>query len=234
MSVSFSLLSQENVTTVGFQFKPIISTKFINSGAAESTTDWIRAEFEAEGGYTMGMVIRRGFTPTLSLETGISYLKRNYGIKVFDIDSLYEGEMQYSMVSYQIPIQGLIYARLTDNLYMNASGGFGLNFLPSDVKTNTFEHRQTTYRTGVVNWFKPSLIANYGFEYRTKKDGYFYLGASFDRPFGELALARATIKRPGGAERSTTSVYTGACLTIDFRYFFHEDPERRKKGKKKR
>ena len=61
MSVSFSLLSQENVTTVGFQFKPIISTKFINSGAAESTTDWIRAEFEAEGGYTMGMVIRRGF-----------------------------------------------------------------------------------------------------------------------------------------------------------------------------
>ncbi len=154
MSVSFSLLSQENVTTVGFQFKPIISTKFINSGAAESTTDWIRAEFEAEGGYAMGMVIRRGFTPTLSLERSI--WRHSARRALFDIDSLYEGEMQYSMVSYQIPIQGLIYARLTDNLYMNASGGFGLNFLPSDVKTNTFEHRQTTYRTGVVNWFKPS------------------------------------------------------------------------------
>ncbi len=224
--------SQENVTTVGFQFKPIISTKFIDAGVEESTTDWINAEFEHTGGYAMGMIIRRGFTPTLSVETGISYIKRNYQIRVTDLDSLLTGEMNYTLVAYQIPIQGLVYARLTDKLWMNASGGFGLNFLPSDVRSATFEYRQTTYRTGTVNWFKPSLIANYGFEYRTKKDGYFYLGASFDRPFSELALARATIRRSDGEERTTGSVYTGAYLTIDFRYFFHEDPERRRRVKK--
>ncbi len=228
----FSVLAQENVTTVGLQIKPIITTKFINSGLEQSTTDWVQADFQATGGFSMGMVIRKGFTKSISMETGIGYVRRDYQINVLDLDSLSTGEMNYSLINYQIPVQGLVYVQLSDRLWMNASAGLGLNFLPSDVKSAEFEYRQLTRRTGRVNWFKPSILANYGFEYRTKKDGYFYFGLSLDRTFTELALAQATIRRENGMERSTTSVYTGAYLTIDFRYFFHEDPDRKRRLKK--
>lgn len=225
---------QENVTTVGFQVKPMIDTKFVDQGGGESSFEWLDAKFSAEGGYSMGMVIRRGFTPSISIETGISYLKRNYKVEVLDTDSLYEGTMEYSLISYQIPIQGLVYARLTENLWMNASGGLGVNFMPSDVKTNTFEYRQTTYRAGNPNWVRASLMANYGFEYRTKKSGFYYLGVSYDRPIEDLALSRATIKRPDGPEQSTIGTFTGAYFTVDLRYFFHEDPERKKRKPSRR
>ncbi len=225
-------LAQENVTTVGFQLKPMIQTSFIDYGGGEVESGWLSSNYSFEGGYAGGMVIRRGFTPSLSLETGISYIKRNFRVDVTDIDSLYSGEMEYSLIAYQIPIQGLVYARLSKRLYMNASGGLGVNLMPSDVETNTFEHRQTTYRIGRQRWLKTSLIANYGFEYRTKKDGYFYLGASYDRPLGSFVGSRAIIKRESGEEQFTDGFFTGAYFTLDFRYFFHEDPERKKRVKK--
>lgn len=227
-------MAQKNVTTVGFQFKPMIETGFIDYGGGEVQKDWLSSDYAFEGGYATGMVIRRGFTPTLSIETGISYIKRNFRVDVEDTETTQTGIMEYSMISYQIPIQGLIYARLSDNLYMNASGGFGINLMPSDVQTNTFEHRQTTYRIGTQRWFKTSLLANYGFEYRTKKDGYFYLGVSYDRPLGNFVGSRAVLRRESGEERFTDGFFTGSFLTIDFRYFFHEDPERRMSKKKKK
>jgi len=226
-------MAQENVTTVGFQFKPMFETSFIDYGGGEVTSDWLTSNYSFQGGYSAGMVIRRGFTPTISLETGISYVKRNFRVDVEDVDSLHTGTMEYSMIAYQIPVQGLVYARLSKRLYMNASGGLGVNLMPSDVQTNTFEHRQTTYRIGTQPWVNASLLANYGFEYRTKKDGYFYLGASYDRPLGNLVGSRAIIRRESGEERFTDGFFTGAYLTIDFRYFFHEDPERRTSKKKK-
>lgn len=226
-------VAQQNVTTVGFQFKPMVKTGFIDYGGGDIERDWLSSQYSFEGGYATGMVIRRGFTRTLSLETGISYIKRNFRVDVEDADSLHTGTMEYSLIAYQIPIQGLIYARLSDNLYMNASGGLGVNFMPSDVKTNTFEHRQTTYRIGNQRWLKTSLLANYGFEYRTKKDGYFYLGVSYDRPLGNFVGSRAVIRRESGEERFTDGFFTGAFFTVDVRYFFHEDPERRKNRPKR-
>ncbi len=227
-------MGQLNVTTVGFQFKPMINTKFVDRGGGESTSGWLEANHEATGGYAMGMVIRRGITPTISLETGIGYIKRNFKVNVLDVDSLHMGEMNYGLIAYQVPVQGLIYARLTDQLWMNASAGAGVNFLPSNVETGELQHSQRTFRLGRPDWVKMSILANYGFELRTKKDGYFYFGASYDRPLSDLAISRATIERSDGTEMSADGVYTGAYLTIDFRYFFHEDPERKRKIKKKK
>jgi len=229
-----SVLGQENVTTVGFQIKPMIPNKFISPGDLESSRDWISAEYEADGGLSMGMVIRKGLTKSISLETGISYVRRDYGISVLDTDSLFQADMSYSFINYQLPIQGLIYTRLTDKLWMNASGGVGVNFYPSNAQNVTLDYRQTTFRTGKIDWIKFSLLANYGFEYRTKDSGFFYLGISLDRPFTDIAVARATIRRSNGEERFTDGIYSGSYVTIDLRYFFHEDPERKRRVKKRK
>ncbi len=233
-------LAQENVTTVGIQFKPMLNTKFIDRGGGVFTENWLEADFQATSGYSLGMVIRKGISRTISVETGISYLKRNFEVNLTDLEMSFSGATGFSFINYQVPVQALIYARLSDNLWMNASGGAGVNFFPSNAEAVFFDqvsdvnYVQLGFRTGLVNWVGFSILANYGFEFRTKKDGLFYLGASFERPLNDILLSRAALERPDGTVQRIDGLYTGSYLTIDFRYFFHEDAERKRKAPKKR
>ena len=70
-------------------------------------------------------------------------------------------------MSYEIPIQGLIYIRLSEDLYMNTSLGIAVNWYASDVRSVGPNGIlvQTSER---AQWANFSLLANIGFEYRTK------------------------------------------------------------------
>lgn len=54
--------------------------------------------------------------------------------------------------------------------------------------------------------------------------GYFYLGATFHRPFGEMAKADVTwLDRYTGLTPYRMSTFlSGSYLTVDLRYYFHE------------
>ena len=117
---------------------------------------------------------------------------------------------------------------LHSQMWMNAAGGVSFDFYPSNIFSNSFasedtldfELEQTTFR---YSWVQMSVSTNLGFEYRTKKDGYFYLGASFHQPLTDIALSRVTYtlnRVPQSVEHKLSGVY----LTLDFRYFFHEKP----------
>jgi len=77
------------------------------------------------------------------------------------------------------------------------------------------------------------LLANYGFEYRTKEDGYFYFGASFHRPFADIAQTAVQFDINTNPTRINYAL-SGSYLTLDFRYFFHEDPDRKRMLKNKK
>jgi hypothetical protein len=156
-------------------------------------------------------------------------------VNLTDIELDYSGKARFGFINYQIPVQALIYARLSKQVWMNASGGLGLNFFPSDAQAVNYVQEldvnfvQIGLRTGGIHWASASILANYGFEYRTKKDGIFYLGVSFDRPFGDILESSAILERADDSIQIAQNFYTGSYLTIDFRYFFHEDPERRRR-----
>lgn len=234
---TFSLRSQENVTTLGVQFKPMVPSKFFGTGAASGQNEQLTVINDPEFGMNLGMVVRRGLTRNWSFETGITFVQRNYKLTFFHPQLTEEVEINYRFIGYEIPIQGMIYVRLGDKLYMNASGGMSLDLYPTDVEgfadtrrdTLRFDFYQQTFRH---SWLQAALLANYGFEYRTKDKGYFYFGASFHRPFSEIAT---TLARMELNTYPTRVIYqlNGSYLTFDFRYFFHEDPERKKVKTKK-
>ena len=60
-----------------------------------------------------------------------------------------------------------------------------------------------------------------------KDNGYWYVGASYHRPFGPIAVTESTYNRNGKPATVEWDV-SGIYLTLDIRYFFHEDPERRR------
>jgi hypothetical protein len=239
--VFFALLikatSQENVTTLGVQFKPMITSKFFGTTAESVQNGDLNLDFNPKFGINFGMIIRKGLTKNWSFETGINLVQRNYSIQ-FNHPILDEpAKLNFRFIGYEIPLQGMIYVRLGKNLFMNASGGFSFDMYPTNVESQTdarrdtlrFDFFQTTYRN---RWVQFSVLANYGFEYRSKESGYFYLGATFHRPFSDIALTAARFELNSYPTRVEFPI-SGSYLTVDLRYFFAEDPERKKAKNKK-
>ncbi len=224
--------AQENVTTLGIQFKPMIPSKYFNTGTEGLESDTINISINPKAGLNFGMVVRRGLTKSWSFETGICLVQRNYSMK-FDLPQLGETQhMTFRYICYEIPFQGIIFVKLTDQIYMNGSAGFSLDLYPSDIETFTsvrkdsisYDFMQKTWRK---SWIQAAILANYGFEYRTKSSGYFYLGASYHRPFNEIGYTAIEVERNSNPDRYVL-LLRGNYLTADFRYFFHEKPERKK------
>ncbi len=235
--LSTALFAQKNVTTLGIQVKPLVPNSFVNFGEVTADSVGFSGTWTPKVSLNFGMAVRYGFTDAFSLETGIYMIRRKYHVQLNDFDANVEGNMDYIMVGYEIPVQGAYYIRLGEELWMNAAGGFSIDMNASNtfsassilVDTTYYDFEQYTAR---YKWVQFSVLANYGFEYRTKDKGSFYLGATYHQPFSAVARGEGIIKYDDQIRRVLVDL-EGSYFTIDFRYYFHEDPERRKKKTKK-
>lgn len=221
-----NIYGQEGIVTVGFQVKPIFSSKFFNTGPVEGSIGTFNAKVTPQSGYCAGMVIRRGLTQKLSIETGINYVRRNYVLDITDTN--YAATNRFKFIGYELPVSALVYIRLGEKLFMDASLGGSFDFFPSDIDSEGSNHYQVGRRK---RWANLAVISNLGVEWRTENAGYFYLGASYHRPF-EFIFASLSQLKTMNVDTFVRNDLSGNYLTIDIRYFFHEEPLRkqRKKG----
>lgn len=225
IAYSFSF-SQKRVTTFGLQFKPIVSSEVINTGSQNNQEGGIGFSIEPDRGYSFGMVVRKGFTQQLSLETGINVTRRNYNLSIRQDSTGFVGDSDFRYIIYEIPVLGLVYVQLGQNTYLNTAFGVSVNFLPSDWESFDTYFIHLSERQ---SWVLPALLANFGFEYRTYDKGFFYLGFSYHRPFSKITTARAAYQEDRVNLEETSFDILGNYLTIDFRYFFNEPPDYRRK-----
>jgi len=225
---SENLFAQENVLTAGFQFKPIFSNKFFNVGPQTKDSSNISFTVKPSGGYNIGAIIRYGFSETFSGETGINYVKRPYELQIKDAG--YTSNTRFSIIGYEIPLSAIVFIRLSEKLYVDASLGAVFDFFPSDIQSegDYFKHfGKRKY------WIFASVLANLGWEYRTEKSGYFYLGASYHRPFKDIYSSTIGYYINDNYVTGQQFLISGNYLTFDIRYFFHEDPLKKSSKKKK-
>lgn len=220
-----SLCAQQGVVTVGFQIKPIFSNQYFKTGPVDGSIGTFNAKVTPKSGYCAGMVIRRGFTQKLSLETGINFVKRNYNLSITDTN-LNIGD-QFRFINYELPIAALVYIRLGEQLYMDASLGGSFDFFPSDIETQDEIYYQVGRRP---RWVNMALIANLGTEWRTENAGYFYIGASYHRPF-DYIFASLSQRKTMNINTFVRNDISGNYLTIDIKYFFHEEPLKKQRKK---
>ncbi len=230
-SVCVSLgFAQENTITVGFQFKPIVPIKyFFTEGADITTGSGYRFRMQQQFGTSWGMVIRKGFNKRFSLETGISYVNRSYTISIDD--SVQVVNDKFHLIAYEIPVNGLVYIRLSDKLYMNVALGLSLDMFPSDLYTENDNYKHYSVRK---SWILPGVSANLGYEYRTEKKGFFYLGFSYHKPFSDMYNSVIEYDKSSIPVETVHTALGGNYLTIDFRYFFHADVLKKKVKKEKK
>jgi len=228
-------VSQERVTTFGVEMKPIIPSSLFRTGQSAKTEEGIDYEVNQKVGYSFGGVMRFGLTKWLSLESGISFVRRNYSSNVFDPSFDFRDTIDYRVIGYEIPVTGLVFVQLSDQIFMNAAFGFALDMFPSDVGNANGQNdfialgirRGFGNENSLMTWSKLGLLANVGFEFRTKESGYFYVGGSYHRPFRTIYDNFMYYTDQGGHQYESKLPLSGNYLTLDLRYFFHEDPEKK-------
>lgn len=216
--------AQQGVTTFGLQVKPVIPFGVFER---ETTIDRspLAATLELRGGLAYGMVVRTGLSKSISLEVGLSQITRRYDFGMTNDTNGYADQGSVRFVGYELPVTCLVYIRLGERSWMNNALGFSVDMYPGDAKKELPLAQAYLFRR---NWAQAGVVGNIGVEYRTDNSGYFYLGATFHRPFGAMAQADVTWldRYAGYRPYKLTTDLSGAYLTVDFRYFFHENPDK--------
>jgi hypothetical protein len=226
---SIGAMAQSGETIFGLQYKPIVPNKFI--GELNRTYDDL-PDFHSTStqkfGNSFGMIFRHYFLDNVALETGINFTKRKFDLH-FEVENdflMASADTSVSFINYQIPISALVFVKLSDELFMNASVGANLDFYPSTIGTSAVididnKFIQRGFRT---EWVQLGANANFGFEYRTRKKGAFYLGATYNQPFNNIM--RFDMKWTHSGETTVVKEYIkGSYLTIDFRYYLQVDKD---------
>ncbi len=214
--------SQRNVPSYfGIQVKPIFPTRFIGEPKLTLDEGEFSTTISQKTGYSFGGTVRAGITNLIALETGINFNQRYFNIDMSIADSAVYAKNDLTFISYDIPVNGLIYVQLSDNFFMNASLGLSLTYKPTHVGIVTNPGGSFSFtHTGLVNRKTGfDLNANFGFEYRTKRWGFFYIGGTAKVPFQPIFDLLAQYKYQG-YKVNTRGEVDGSFLTIDFKYFF--------------
>lgn len=204
----------------GFQYKVLFPTRFIGEPELALSGDGFESTTKQKIGYSFGGTVRVGLTKLIALETGINLNQRKFEIDMAVPDSGLYNTATLGFIEYDIPVNGLIYIQLSERWFMNASLGLSVNFKPTDVQTTFSDGYNGFIHTGVATKkVGLDLNANLGFEFRTEKSGFFYLGGSGKVPFWPLFSMVADYRYQGYSNRLFGDV-DGSYLSLDLKYFF--------------
>ncbi len=209
----------------GLTVSPIFPSNFIGTQTATflDTSLAMTTVFKQKAGITFGATVRIGVTKLFSIETGIFQVRRNFDVSIALPDSNLYGKDVLTFVSYDVPINLLTYVQLSKQWYMNASLGLSITHNPSDISDSILPGGQFVlqFEGRRVNRTHFATNAGMGFEYRTKKYGTFYFGASGKIPFRPIMLGVGIVKRSQTSNKFVAyGRVNGSYFSVDFRYFF--------------
>lgn len=206
----------------GFQTRLIIPSNTIGPNSLTLTKDYFTTTIQQQLGYTFGGVVRLGLSELISIETGLNYVQRIYGITMQRTDSNIVATNTMHFIQYDIPVSAVINVKLNKVIFANASLGLALQNKPSSV--GIIDHPQGLhefFHLGLVDIHKKisfDLLASTGFEFRTKKSGVFYIGGSARVAMAPVFQLVAKYKY-GTESRVMYGNVNGSYLSVDFKYF---------------
>jgi hypothetical protein len=205
----------------GLQVRTLFPTNFIGTPVNTFTNNEFSTTISQKMGFSFGGTVRAGLTKLIAFESGINFTQRNFDLTMAIADSNVSGENNFSFICYDVPINALVYIQLSEQFYMNASLGFALTFKPTSVGVLTLPggSHSFTHSGFAFKKFGVDLNANFGFEYRTEKSGFFYLGGSARVPFAPVFDLIAQYKYQG-YKNTIYGEIDGSYLSLDLKYFF--------------
>lgn len=212
----------------GIQVKPLIPISLVGDIAFDMSEEGFETTISPLLGYSYGGIVRIGITELLAIETGINYTRRNYKVTYSVPDSSLYAEDELGYVSFDIPLNFLVYIKLGKQIFMNVSIGASGNFNASNIRSliNPEGEHLFVFEGRRLGFFDFNANANVGFEYRSRDNGTIYLGLSGRVPFSPT-LAIATEYRNGTSSTITYGNIEGSTFSLNLKYFFHNNKIKR-------
>jgi len=209
----------------GFQIKPIFPGVFIGTTQFEATKDGFSTSFSQAMGFSFGGIIRFGITKLITIETGLNLTQRKYRFSSSFPDSNVFVQSKIRYLTYDLPASFLVYMPLTNEWYMNASIGGALIYNPTivGVRRNVPNTLHQVSQLGVGKKLLVEMVANIGWEYRDKKYGIFYIGATARVPFSPLFRIRSEYSNQGlkiQTDPDAQGKVDGSYIALEIKYFF--------------
>lgn len=239
ISFSFGVLAQAKKTKkekfpsfFGLIAAPVIPNNFIGQKTTsfQDSSQSLTTTFDQKIGFNFGACVRFGITKNISIETGISQVRRNFDVHFSQPDSAINTTKRLSFVNYDIPINAVFYVQLSKQTYMSAALGASITHYPSDVH-DAVEEGQSKILISEGRRTKRTYFAanaSIGFEYRTPKSGTIYIGGSGKVPVLPILFGVGIVEQSNTSNRFVSyAPVNGSYFSIDVRYFI---PATKKKG----
>lgn len=220
---TYSLAQDEKVASYfGIQVRPVIPTDWVGQKQTKIVNSNFSSTITQTLGYSFGGTVRAGLTKLIAFETGINFTQRNFDLSMSLSDTNVLATDNISLVGYDIPLNLLMYIQLSEKYYANASMGVVTIFNPTNIMKVTETGGIHSFENfGEVNRMTFNFNANVGFEYRTEKSGFFYLGGSIRVPLQPAFtwLSAHMIQQQTDITMAVGEV-SGSFLSVDLKYFF--------------
>ncbi len=206
----------------GFQVKPLFPTKFIGESNTTLTNQGYEVKISQQIGYSFGGVVRIALTDLIGIETGLNFFQRYYKTEMRLIDSNIMASDTFGFIQYDLPINALFNIKLSKKWYTNAAIGASICYKPSSVGSISQPvGKHEFFNIGLVDIKDKvnfDLNGSLGFEFRTDKYGFFYLGGCARIQTAPLfnLLSRY---RYGTYEVDNYGPVSGSFLAIELKYF---------------
>lgn len=223
--LSLNVLSQSNrvPSYFGIHYRTVFPNSFVGSESVTLLNQEFTSTCIQKPGYSIGATVRAGITKLIAFETGINLVHRNFQLNMSVADSNQFAERELSFLSYDIPLNCLIYIKLNKSWYANASLGIAASYKPSTIGgINNTGYNHSFIHTGYVDYkkkFTADFNGNIGFEFRTNKSGFFYLGGAVQIPLAPLFILAGMYKYEGYELVSVANI-NGSFLSLDLKFFF--------------
>ncbi len=184
-----------------------------------------RAVYRNAGGIGFGGVVRVRLSDLWNIESGIYYTRRIFNMEITDPKTGFRDETSFRQIGYELPLKGLVYIRLGERIFGNVALGVSADFFASDIAAVEPSYN---FRAFKLAWVRAAVLGNLGVEFRTAEDGFFYLGATFHRPFKDIMITQVNYYRNGDPPAYFKyGRLDGTYISIDFRYFFPAPKEKK-------
>lgn len=167
-------------TIFAVQARGILSTNFISPKTVSLIGDSVFSDLTHANGRAFGGVLRKTFSERFALESGLHFSNRRFRVNMSYPDSNLLDSNRFRYVNYEIPLTALVFVKLSPDWYANAGLGFTMTYGVSDAGVKTYPRPQHEFdhRAVLLRKFGLDVNAQFGFEYRTRKQGTFYLGGA--------------------------------------------------------
>ena len=207
----------------GIQSRVVLPSDFLGPIKTSLANEGFQSNLIQKIGFSYGALVRADYTKNITLECGINYIQRQFKAEMSYSDSIesVSDTNKLTFINYELPITGIVKIQLARNLFSLVGLGPSFTFKPTNVALIDLPGgKHTFYHSGSVKKFGIDLNTQAGFELRTKKLGYFYLGGGVKVPTSYLFNWGGKYAQQGSSESLIDFEKTnGAFLSIDIRYY---------------